>query len=171
MPDGAPANANGEGNGSAGEGGADADAPVPYVHFDINHVLSTGQSNSTANGATAILSKTQPYDNVMFDVGVPVPPLVIDTKLVTEAPNLGFELGGDSPPAVTKVEVAGPDTVKITLASAWTGANKRVRYAYTFTGRMNGKTSARGNIRDSEATPSQAGYDLSNWSVHFDLPL
>lgn len=102
---------------------------------------------------------------------VPVPPIVIDTTLVSEAPSYGFELGGDAAPAITKVEIAGPDTVKITLASAWTGANKRLRYAYTFSGCMKGKTSARGNIRDSDATQSQAGYDLSNWSVHFDLPL
>jgi hypothetical protein len=445
LPDGAPANGNGENPGSGGEAGADADAPVPYVHFDINHVLSTGQSNATANDATTILSKTQPYNNLMFDTGVlpgtgcgrdycaayekptklvplvegdkffypietmssglanqatklakdvygkasfdtlvslhgrsgnayiclrkggcdwwggqtyvyafddatkeiedgyalakaagksyvvravtaihgehdhysltggysyfplaktdgsggmlndygealeewqhdyettaksitgqtqsvpllisqyshwndaphtqisfmqlaaherskgkvvvvgptyalpyssnclhflsdgerqlgeyfakayakiavegrpweplrptsatlagseitvkyhvPVPPIVIDTTLVTEAPSYGFELGGDAPPAITKVEVVGPDTVKITLASAWTSANKRLRYAYTFSGCSNGRTSARGNIRDSDKTPSQAGYDLSNWSVHFDLPL
>lgn len=444
SPDGAPASPNGEGSVDGGDGGGDADAPVPYVHFDINHVLSTGQSNSTANDATTILSKTQPYSNLMFDTGVltgsgcgrdycttydkptkfvplvegdrffypvetmssgmanqatklakerygkatfdtlvslhgrsgnayaclrkggcdwwpgatvlfpfddatkqiedahalakaagksyvvravtaihgehdhysltgdysyfpmdrtdgagmvndygealeewqrdyeataksitgqtqpvpllvsqyshwndgphtqiafmqlaahersngkvvvvaptyilpyssnclhflshaerwlgeyfakaytrivvegrrweplrptsatlagnvitvkyhvPVPPLVIDTNLVSEAANYGFELGGDAPPAISKVEVAGPDTVKITLASTWNGANKRIRYAYTFSGCMNGKTSARGNIRDSDATESQAGYDLANWSVHFDLPL
>lgn len=447
LPDGAPANGNGNGSGSGGDGGADGDAPAPYVHFDINHVLSTGQSNAVANDATTILSKTQPYSNLMFDTGVipatgcggsycttydkpsklvplvegdrffypietmssglaneatklakdkygkatfdtlvslhgrsgnayiclrkggcnwwdgqsyvkpfddammevtdglalakaagktyavravtaihgehehysntggysyfpmpatdgsgamvpsysealeewqkdyetgvkaitgqtvpvpllinqyshwndgpytlvafqqlaaherskgkvvvvgptyalpyssnclhilsegqrqlgeyfakaytkivvegrpweplrptnatlvgnvitvkyhvPVPPLVIDTKLVGEANAYGFELADDSgaTPAITKVELAGPDTVKITLASAPTGGNKRLRYAYTFSGCSNGKTTARGNIRDSDATPSQNGYDLSNWSVHFDLPL
>lgn len=102
---------------------------------------------------------------------VPVPPIVIDTKLVSQAESFGFELGGDAAPAITKVEVTGPDTVQITLASSWTGTTKRIRYAYTFSGCMNGKTSARGNIRDSDTTASQAGYDLSNWSVHFDLPL
>jgi hypothetical protein len=110
-------------------------------------------------------------DVVTVRYHVPVPPLVIDTKLVSEAPSYGFELGGDAPPAIAKVEIAGPDTVKITLASAWTGATKRLRYAYTFSGCVNGMTSARGNIRDSDATPSQAGYDLFNWSVHFDLPV
>lgn len=102
---------------------------------------------------------------------VPVPPIVVDTQRVTEAKDLGFELGGDAPPAITKVEVTGPDTVTITLASEWTSPNKRLRYAYTFDGCMNGHTSARGNIRDSDTSPSQAGYDLFNWSVHFDQPL
>jgi hypothetical protein len=103
---------------------------------------------------------------------VPVPPLVIDTERVKEAKDLGFELGGEGAPAITKVELAGPDTVKITLATDWTSADRRLRYAYTFDGCLaGGHTSARGNIRDSDTTPSQVGYDLFNWSVHFDLPL
>jgi hypothetical protein len=41
------------------------------VHFfDINHVLSTGQSNSVANSGSPVLTSTQPYSNTMFDVGV-----------------------------------------------------------------------------------------------------
>jgi hypothetical protein len=55
---------------SAPEAGPDAEAPVPYVPFDVNHVLSTGQSNSVANDGVPVLSKTQPYANVMFDTGV-----------------------------------------------------------------------------------------------------
>lgn len=103
---------------------------------------------------------------------LPAPPLVIDTQRVAEAPSYGFELDDASgtPPAITSVELAGPDSVKITLASA-PGANARLRYAYTFTGCMDGRTSARGNLRDSDATPSQNGYDLFNWSVHFDVAL
>ena len=65
----------------------------------------------------------------------------------------------------------GPDQVKVTLASAPTAsptANKRLRYAYTFSGCAGSGTIARGNLRDSDDTLSQAGYDLSNWSVHFD---
>src|SRR5207253_2285800 len=44
--------------------------PVPYVPFDVNHVLSTGQSNAVANGGTPVLSTSQPFANVMFDTGV-----------------------------------------------------------------------------------------------------
>ena len=28
---------------------------------------------------------------------------------------------------------------------------------------------ARGNLRDSDKTPSQHGFPLYNWSVHFDV--
>lgn len=41
-----------------------------YQHFDLNHVLSTGQSNSVANSGTPVLSTTQPFANLMFNVGV-----------------------------------------------------------------------------------------------------
>ena len=44
--------------------------PVPYQHFDVNHILSTGQSNAVANDGVPILSTSQPYGNLMFDVGV-----------------------------------------------------------------------------------------------------
>ena len=63
------------------DAGADADAdagdpdppPPPvitYKHYDINHVLSTGASDSVANGGTPVLTSTQPLGNQSFDVGV-----------------------------------------------------------------------------------------------------
>ncbi|CAN5833664.1 hypothetical protein BH11MYX4_BH11MYX4_50710 [soil metagenome] len=104
---------------------------------------------------------------------VPKPPLVLDTQKVSNPGNYGFEIvdGSAAPPAITSVALDGPDGVKITLASALTGPNKRVRYAYTFTGCGGTGTVARGNLRDSDDTPSENGYDLSNWSVHFDEPV
>lgn len=103
---------------------------------------------------------------------VPKPPLVLDVTKVTNPGNFGFEFFDDTaaPPAVTGVALAGPDTVTITLAAAPTGNNKRLRYAYSATpqtcpGFENGP---RGNLRDSDDTPSHYGYDLHNWSVHFD---
>jgi len=104
---------------------------------------------------------------------VPKPPLVLDTTKVSNPGNYGFEYTDDSgaPPAIQSVELAGADTVRVTLASAPTGPNKRLRYAYTFRGCGGSGTVARGNVRDSDDTPSQSGNDLSNWSVHFDEPL
>lgn len=107
---------------------------------------------------------------------VPSPPLVIDTVRVTNPGNYGFEFVDDNgTTAITSVVVSAPDTVTITLAATPTGANKRLRYAQNQTastcvgpgtdGQMGG---ARGNIRDSDATPSRHGYDLSNWGVNFD---
>lgn len=48
----------------------DAGTLNPVVLFDINQILSTGQSNSVANGATPVLTKSQPYNNKMFNTGV-----------------------------------------------------------------------------------------------------
>ncbi len=104
---------------------------------------------------------------------VPAPPLVIDTQRVAEVASYGFTYtdGSGAPPAITSVDVTGPDTVKITLASPPTGAQKRLLYAQnqvplTCIGTPFG---ARGNLRDSDASPSQYGYDLHNWAVNFDV--
>ncbi len=55
-------------------GGADAGpdaAPAPtYKHYDINHVLSTGASDSVANGSTPVVTTTQALGNLSFNVGV-----------------------------------------------------------------------------------------------------
>lgn len=105
---------------------------------------------------------------------VPVPPLALDTSQVTNPGNYGFEYGDDTgaaAPAITNVQVIAADTVRITLASTPTGANKRVRYAYT--SRPNtqpGKDfGVRGNLRDSDPTPSLYGNALQNWGVTFNL--
>jgi hypothetical protein len=104
---------------------------------------------------------------------VPKPPLVFDTEKVTDPGNYGFEFadGTDAPPPIVSVVLDGPDTVKITLAATPSGPDRRLRYAYTFHGCGGSGTVARGNLRDSDDTPSQNGYDLSNWSVHFDEPV
>lgn len=46
------------------------DPPFEYHAYDINHIISTGQSNSVANGASPPLTYVQPYDNLMFNTGV-----------------------------------------------------------------------------------------------------
>jgi hypothetical protein len=104
---------------------------------------------------------------------VPVPPLVIDTTRVDDPGQYGFEWydGSAIPPAITNVALVSADTVAITLASVPTGPDKRIRYAYTFHGCAGPRTLARGNIRDSDSTPSNYGYDLFNWAVHFDEPI
>jgi hypothetical protein len=55
---------------SPDDAGTDGSTARPYKHYDINHVLSTGQSDSVANGASPVLTKSQPFGNVSFDVGV-----------------------------------------------------------------------------------------------------
>jgi hypothetical protein len=110
---------------------------------------------------------------VTVKMHVPAPPLVLDTTLVTNPGKFGFEWKDDGPatPTIASVAVAGPDTITVTLSAAPTGANKRLRYAFTGTpGALGGPTSGpRGNVRDSDATPSRNGYALYNWCVHFDM--
>jgi hypothetical protein len=105
---------------------------------------------------------------------VPVPPLVLDTDRVTDPGQYGFEVvneaGANLP--IDSVALDGPDTVKITLANP---PNGKARLRYAFTGVPNtcpGRfVGPRGNLRDSDATPSQAGYELFNWGVHFEAPI
>ena len=116
---------------------------------------------------------------------VPVPPLVIDTTAVTNPGNYGFDFvdGSGATPAIAPggVAVSGPDTVTITLASAPVGPNMRLRYAQNqIPGTCIGPGlvypgGARGNIRDSDDTPSlytdAAGkpYGLQNWGVQYEV--
>jgi hypothetical protein len=106
---------------------------------------------------------------------VPVPPLVLDTSLVSDPGGYGFEYSDSSAssPSITKVEVTAPDTVVITLSSVPTGDDRRLRYAFTgIKGARSGpQTGARGNLRDSDATRSRSGHPLYNWCVHFDEPV
>ena len=109
---------------------------------------------------------------------VPVPPLVLDTTLVPANDHYGFGYvdatadpakprapGQD--PVIERVEVIAPDTVRITLSSVPIVPG-RIRYAVDYVG----NTGPHGNLRDSDATPSRFGFDLSNWGVQFeeDIP-
>lgn len=107
---------------------------------------------------------------------VPVPPLAIDTTRVASIANFGFEFfeNGVSQ-TITNVALAGADTITITLAAAPGGGTKRLRYAVNEPspgcigpGVLTGG-GARGNIRDSDTTPSRLGFPLYNFGVAFDL--
>lgn len=104
---------------------------------------------------------------------VPSPPLVLDTTRVSDPGNYGFEYTDTSaaPPSIVDVTVASPTVVRITLSAApQVGATKHLRYAHTGTqGAPAGPTTGpRGNLRDSDATPSRHNYELFNWALHFE---
>ena len=63
--------------------------------------------------------------------------------------------------------------MRVTLASAPVGGDRRIRYAYTGVAWQDAgpTTGARGNLRDSDATVGQHAYPLFNWAVHFDEPV
>jgi len=105
---------------------------------------------------------------------VPVPPLVLDTERVTDPGHYGFEVvdAAGTLQTITSVALAGPDTVAVTLA-AKPAAGSKLRYAFTAVpmscpGRFVGP---RGNLRDSDTTPSQYGYELFNWGVHYSVAI
>jgi len=119
---------------------------------------------------------TQSGATITVDFAVPVPPLAIDTTLVLAQTNYGFEYADDASSAtINSVSITDADTMTITLSAPPTGANPRLRYAYTGVSGSgagcNQAGSARGNIRDSDATPSLYGSNLNNWLVHFDYPI
>lgn len=93
---------------------------------------------------------------------VPVPPLVIDTTRITDPGSYGFQYRDDgaSPPEIVSVALSGADSVAITF-SAPPNPGARLVYGLAW-------IPPRGNIRDSDATPSRHGYPLFNWAVHFD---
>jgi hypothetical protein len=105
---------------------------------------------------------------------VPAPPLVLDTTRVADPGDYGFEVvdGAGARLAIASVALTAPDRVTVTLGAP-VPAVARLRYAFTSiphtcSGALLGP---RGNLRDSDATPSQYGYELFNWSVHFDVPV
>lgn len=106
---------------------------------------------------------------------VPAPPLVIDEQTVADPGSKGFGYSDDglTSPGIASVALAGPDTLRITLEFAPTGPNRRLRYAYYGDPLDPGgpQSGPRGNVRDSDATPSRFGYPLWNWCVHFDEPV
>lgn len=108
------------------------------------------------------------------DFLVPAPPLVFDTDTVKPAENQGFSYydAAGAPVPITGVEITGPSRVRVTLASPpasgghlWYAQNQAPN---TCIGPNRG---ARGNLRDSDATPSQTGNPLFNWAVNFDVPV
>lgn len=118
-------------------------------------------------------SATRSGNIVDVDFHVPAGVLAFDTTLVSSRTNKGFEYyDSTSSATISNVEILDSDTVRITLSGTPTGANQRIRYAYTGvpgtnTGAQNAGTAA-GNLRDTDPYTSLYGNTLYNWAVHFD---
>ncbi|ACO34278.1 MULTISPECIES: PD40 domain-containing protein [Acidobacterium] len=122
-------------------------------------------------------------NSIIADFYVPVAPLQIDTVNVTEPDNFpgskyGFEFtdGSATPPTITAINIVGPETLEIVLSGPSTGGSPKLAYAWTTptsgTAAYAGPTSGpRGNLCDSDATPSIYGNDLRNRCVHFQIPV
>ncbi len=152
-----------------------------YYGKVMKKVLIDGEEWIPLQPNTAVRSGNE----IVVTYDVPEPPLVIDTTLVDEKTNYGFEYSDSTSSAtISSVAVTGDDEVTITLSAVPTGSDQRIRYAYTGTSGSDAGArnsgSARGNIRDSDPTPalytsdvptSTIGTTLYNWSVIFDQAL
>ncbi len=107
---------------------------------------------------------------------VPAGVLAFDTTIQQAVANKGFEYyDSTSSASISSVSIISSDTVAIVLDTTPTGANQRLRYAYTgIAGTDAGSHSpgaAGGNLRDTDPYPSLHGNTLYNWAVHFDKPI
>ncbi|NNN82143.1 sialate O-acetylesterase [Vibrio sp. 11-4(1)] len=111
---------------------------------------------------------------VLIDFHVPKPPLVIDTTLITDPGDYGFEVWeGDNQLTIKSVSVVSGTQVKLVLNEI-PSSIVQVRYAMGVEGQGGGPTTGpRGNIRDSDDTVAvfndQDGqpFSLFNWCVIF----
>lgn len=121
------------------------------------------------------VAATRQGASVVVDFAVPSPPLVLDTVMVSDPGNYGFSFvdGSMAPPAVVAVEITGPAQITVSLAAEPTGPAPMIRYAWTGTPGVGGGPTIgpRGNLRDSDPTPSLHGYPLYNWAIHFEEPV
>lgn len=88
--------------------------------------------------------------------------------------NEGFEYFDSANSAsISSVAITSCDTVTITLNTAPTGANQRLRYAFTGTVGAAGGTAnaARGTLADTDPTIGLSGLPLRDYAISFDEPL
>ncbi len=110
--------------------------------------------------------------NVVFlRFNVPEPPLVLDTSMVTDPGNYGFELRDDTGNVgIDSVVLVGRDCVRIALTRAL-GTNASISYAWYAVGGAPGgpATGPRGNLRDSDTAVGwfRPQTPLYNWCVRF----
>jgi hypothetical protein len=140
-----------------------------YYAKAIKRVVQDGETTTALMPETIVRNGN--VISVKFDV--PEPPIVIDTTNVLQQTDYGFEYADSGASAdIDSVSIESDSIVRISLDTTPTGNNQRLRYAYTGTpGAFPGAQqagSARGNIRDSDSTPSLYGNNLYNWLVHFD---
>jgi hypothetical protein len=93
--------------------------------------LRAGSFNPLWPLASGAVTRTTNVIDVKFQLPPGTTGLAFDADWVRAATNYGFVYTDDSgaPPAITNVAIVGSDTVRITLASTPTGANRKVQYA------------------------------------------
>jgi hypothetical protein len=73
--------------------------------------------------------------------------------------------------AISSVRISSCDQVTITLDRVPTGANQRLRYAYTAGGRGGTAAAARGTLADTDPAVGLDGLSLRDYAIAFDEPI
>lgn len=110
---------------------------------------------------------------VDIEFTVPIPPLVLDTDLVSNPGNYGFTIYNGGSTTISSVSLVGADKVRI-VANQDIPTDATITYAFdNGTGGKSGRLEgARGNLRDSDPTMTTDGqFNLYNWAFAFELPI
>ena len=93
--------------------------------------------------------------DIVIDCIVPNPPLCIDTNILPEQPNYGFDVYlNDSPCTISNVSIIGGTSIKVTVEEDISSGSVQCSYAYGL-GKLG---DGYGNIRDSNKAISRAKY-------------
>ena len=142
-----------------------------YFGKALFHILTEGEFSPLQPSS---IVRTGRVITIKFNVQHP--PLVLDTTLVTDPGDYGFEVySGDIKQSIESVGIINSNAVRIVLDTT-PAESVTVKYGVGVTGSAAGPTTgARGNLRDSDPTnnyfDSEIGYDYSlyNWCVFFDI--
>ncbi|MCK4207204.1 hypothetical protein J3U99_20770 [Brucella pituitosa] len=109
--------------------------------------------------------------SVVMTFNVPDGPLVMDTTLVTDPGNFGFEWrdnGDGNAVTISNVAITSANQVTVTLSAVPTGTNGQIGIAATgVIGNHGGPTTGpRSNLRDSSSDIDDQGYPMYNWCCH-----
>ncbi len=156
-------------------------------YADIAHLSAAARREHGERYARAVYRRHFNSDNTDFrpltavrtgnviDVvfQVPTPPLTWDFKSVQWQLNYGFEFyDTDASATVSSVAILSANTVRITLSGVPTGITQKVFYAATRAAARSARfAGGRGNLCDSESSPSQRGYKTMNFCPVFTIPV
>lgn len=139
----------------------DAKGQQHIGRIEANTVLNIIRSNSKSYGVIP-KSLSLEGNDIIIQMHVPQPPLVIDTISVKSINHLGFSVITKDNKDIIKSIIVNDSTIRIHCTQ--TPNNCKVRYAVNGEkGKSGYRYGARGNLRDS--------HPLHNWCFQFDLLL